>query len=602
MSRRNRPGSSRRSPTVPDLRLRPSVGTRAVAGRVVDSAGKSVAGAEVYQSGDGPKKTRGTTDADGRFRVPGVPKAPAFLFVAKEGFHFLGRRVDPKDDSVEFTLRRLDEPPAAPLRSAAPPVPRDEERAIARALIAEVQKASGTVHEVPDRRQLPEITALVDPDRVIAMIENQVLTAEPGLLTALAVARFEDDPRKALEMLDAIDQPAMASSTALGLFDRLGATATPEFRRDLLERAARRPPISEDPGQAASLLARIADRWLDLGETDRGSVLVRKAQVLAEKPRQQSFPDPRDDIAMVLARIDLPAALKLLEGQKLQSYQLERLCTAIANRIAATHPAAARRLLGRIEEYRRPSARRVVCLRMAVKDLPAARALAAEDRNPMVEALLPAVAAQARAKSDPDGARGAVARSGRAAGEGRGRPDDPARRRPSRWPGSCRWRSGSTPTGRRMICGSPWHDARRCRTSPCRLACTFQARQQYFDLAELAVLVARYDRSAAEVVFAPVADRLARLVGEQWGLGSEGPAIFRAAGTFDARVARTLLDALPEDPPPPAGPPTGQPNFRHHTKAEARIALARILGLPPALRLREPFLPHGDIGFEEFED
>ena len=304
---------------------------------------------------------------------------------------------------------------------------------------------------MPDRRQIPEITALVDPDRVIEMIENQVLTAGPGLLTALAIARFEDDPRKALEMLDAIDQPDTASTVALGLFDRLGATAAPEFRRELLERAARQASDHEDSGQAASLLARIADRWLDLGETDRGSDLVRKAQALAEKPRQQPFPDPRDDLAMALARIDLPAALKLLEGQALQPYQLETIRTAIANRIAATDPAAARRLLGMIEENRRPSARRVVCLRMAAKDLAAARALAAEDHDPMVEALLPAVAARPGRSSDPDGARALLREAVERLGEARRRPDGPARRRPSRWPGYCRWRSGSTPTGRRTI-------------------------------------------------------------------------------------------------------------------------------------------------------
>ena len=199
---------------VPDLKLRRSVGTRAVAGRVVDSAGKPVAGAEVFQSGDGPRRTRGTTDNDGRFRVPGVPDAPAFLFVSKEGYHFLGRRVEPGDRSVEFALRRLDEPPAAPLRPAASPVARDEERAIARALHRRGPQGPGQrFDELPERRQIPEITALVDPDRVIEMIENQVITAEPGLLAALAIGRFEGDPRKALEILDAIEQPDTASSS-----------------------------------------------------------------------------------------------------------------------------------------------------------------------------------------------------------------------------------------------------------------------------------------------------------------------------------------------------------------------------------------------------
>ena len=119
-------------------------------------------------------------------------------------------------------------------------------------------------------------------------------------------------------------------------------------------------------------------------------------------------------------------------------------------------------------------------------------------------------------------------------------------------------------------------------------------RQHDLDLAELAARVARYDRAAAEVVFATVADRLPDMVDESWGLGNEGPGIFRAAGAFDARVARALLNDLPEDPAAPAGPPTGRPVFRHHTKAQARLALARTLGLPPGLRLRRPLLGYGE--------
>lgn len=586
---------------IPDLTLRRSVGKREMAGRVVDSAGKPVAGAEVYQSGDGPRETRGTTDEDGRFRLPAVPDAPAFLFVAGEGFHFLGRRVDPGDRSVEFSLRRLDESPAALLRPAASPVSRDEERTIARDLIAEARKAPGSEQEVPERRQIPEVAALVDPDRVVEMIENQVITAEPGLLTALAVGRSEVDPRKAFEILDAIGPPYTASLATMGLLDRLGTTAPPEFRRELLERALRRAHEIEEPGQAASLLARVADRLLDLGDADRGAGLVREAQALAEKPRQQTFPDPRDDLALALARVDLPAALKLLEGRdpKQQQYQLDTLRAGIAKRISPTEPAEARRILDMIERHRQRPARRAACLRMAAKDLPAARALAAEDHDPMVEALLPAIAARARAGSDPDGARAllfeAVERLGKLGDWSAVRPSPAvatarllplaARIDPDRAPGyfwlalSRRPPLSALPEPMPMMPG---------------------VRQHYLDLAELTVLVARYDRAAAEVVFAPVAARLVGMVDDHWGLGTEGPALFATAGAFDARIARALLDAMPEDPAPAVGRPTGRPDFRHHSKAQARIALARSLGLPPGLRLRQPLRPNG--GEEWFED
>ncbi len=76
-----------------------------------------------------------------------------------------------------------------------------------------------------------------------------------------------------------------------------------------------------------------------------------------------------------------------------------------------------------------------------------------------------------------------------------------------------------------------------------------------------------------------------------------------AAGAFDARVAKALLDALPEDPAPPVGRPTGEPDLRHHSKAKARIVLAKILGLPPGLRLHESFGPYvGDNWLKDLDE
>ncbi|MDR3621780.1 MAG: hypothetical protein P4L85_20675 [Paludisphaera borealis] len=574
---------------VSDLALRKSIGAREAAGWVVDSAGKPVVGAEVFQSGDGPRRTQGVTDADGRFRVAKVPDAPAFLFVAKEGHRFLGRRIEPGARAIEFVLHRLDEPPAARLGSAGSPVARDEERAIARDLIAQARKAA---HDEgpPDRGGTVDATALVDPDRMIEMIENQVVAVYPEVLAALALGRSEGDPRKVLETLDAIDQPLTASLGALNLFDRLGTSARLAFRRDLLERAEKQARKIEEPSPAVSLLARIADRRLDLGDVDRGSALVREVQALAEKNRGPNFPDPSNDLAPALARVDSAAALKLLEGPAKHPYDLDRLRVEIAKRIAATDPAEARRILGMIQENTRWSARHAICSRMAAKDLPAARALAAEAGDSMLAAVLPAFAARALADSDPHAARELLFESVEKLGKlDQIQAAQPApavvlarlvplavRLDPDRAP-SCLWLALSR---RPPLPAREW-----APMMPDGL-------QRYVSLAELAALTARYDRAAAEVVFAPVAARLAVLDDEPWGLANEGPAIFRAAGAFDARAARALLDTLPEDPPPSDGRQTGFPNFRHHSKAEARVALAEVLGLPPRLRLREPFMPN----------
>ncbi len=588
---------------IPDVSLRRAVGMREVLGRVVDSAGKPVDGVEVYQSGDGPRRARGLTDGEGRFRVPGVPDAPAFLFASKAGYRLLGRRVDPGEGPVELALRRLDEAPAAPLRRASPAVPRDEERAIVRGLIARAKDAIGSNFEVPDRRLIPEITALVDPDRVVEMIENQVLQADPGLLTSLALGRSEGDFRKGLEVVDAIGEPNQATLAAQGLFDRVGATLPAGSRRELLDLADRRAREIDEPGQAASQLARVADRWLDLGEGDRADRLLREARARADRPRQQPFPDPRDDLALALARVDLPAALRLLEGRSDQQYQLDRARAGIAERIATTDPAGVRRVLGLISDQARPWARRAACLRMAAKDLPASRALAAEAHDPMLEALLPAVAARARAESSLVEARALLLE----AVERLARLDDGPATRPSPAVALARLLPMAARIDPDRAPGYLWLALSRrppLSSLPEPMPVLSQVRQQYLDRAELAVLVARYDRAAAEVVFAPVAARLVGMDDQHWGLGPEGPALFRAAGAFDGRVAGALLDALPEDPlPPPVGRPTGGSTSRHHSKAEARVALAGMLALPPGLRLRRPFLPNlGNDWLEGLDD
>ena len=84
----------------------------------------------------------------------GSPRSdlPALLFVAKEGYRFFGRRIESGAQSVQFVLRRLDEPPASPLGSAPSPVAREEERAIARELIAQARKAAKRAEIRPGSR------------------------------------------------------------------------------------------------------------------------------------------------------------------------------------------------------------------------------------------------------------------------------------------------------------------------------------------------------------------------------------------------------------------------------------------------------------------
>ena len=103
---------------LPDVILRRPSRLRSVAGRVVDADGRAVAGAEVFQSGDGPRRTSDTTDADGRFTIPGVLDAPAFVFVKKAGYRFAGRRIGAGDEPVTVVVSKVEGPAPAPLKPA----------------------------------------------------------------------------------------------------------------------------------------------------------------------------------------------------------------------------------------------------------------------------------------------------------------------------------------------------------------------------------------------------------------------------------------------------------------------------------------------------
>lgn len=600
-------------PTVefPDLALhhgpRPP---REVTGRVVDTAGRPVAGAEVFQSGDGPRKTRDSTDADGRFKVPGIPSSLAFLFVQKDGYRRTGRRVNPSDRAVDLVAIRLDEPSMAGLKPAPPLVPRDEERAMARDLLAPAWKALRAGPDgSQDRMQVQQAMALVDPERVVGMIENQVLVADQAILVNLALGRLEATPRAAIEDVEAIGDPEMAAEALLSIFDRTAGSPR-DFRRDLLDRAARQAREVRSRDREVVLLAQVADRLFDLGDPGKAVPIVREAEALLGPPKEPAEPDKGavagkmieagvvtlevggssarlGNLAEALARVDLAAALKLIEGEK-DGHSLDRLRSRIAVRAAATDPAGATRLIGLIKgDSEKGLARQLACIRMAARDLPAARALSEGMRAPVVAAVLPAIAARGLAESDPKAARLLLRESfdrlGRIAEpSGTTYMNPPVIAMARLLPLAARIDPDRATEYFWFTLASrlPLAAAEQRSASP-------QSRQAYANLAELAMLIARYDPSAAEVVFRPVAERVPGLVDEMWGLGNEGEAIFKAAA-YDARAAKALLDALPEDPVPPAGGNANAPQFRHKSKANARLALVRMLGLSPELRRREP--------------
>src|SRR5262249_45248515 len=129
-----KPGD-RKFETFAALVVQPTTPIRTVAGRVVDARGRPVVGVLVFQSGDGPGRTRATSGPDGWFRLPGVYSEPAFLFVEGDGLAFEGHRIEAGDEAVELKVRREGEPAGPALRTLAPLLSREQERAQGRRLL-----------------------------------------------------------------------------------------------------------------------------------------------------------------------------------------------------------------------------------------------------------------------------------------------------------------------------------------------------------------------------------------------------------------------------------------------------------------------------------
>jgi hypothetical protein len=608
-----------------DVTLRRSSRLRPVAGRVVDADRKGVAGAEVFQSGDGPRRTNDTTDDDGRFTIPEVIDAPGFIFVKKAGYRFTGRRIGPGGGPVEVVVSKVDGPAPPPLKPTNSPLTRAEERAKARALIAPVWETFG-----PGEREQPgpfakaPTLALVDTARMVEKIEDQVIHPDGPMLTNVALGLFEDDPREAAATLDALRPPATAALALLDLFDQV-PDAPADVRRDLLNRALTRAREAGEPTERVALLAKIADRWFEAGESGKGRTLVNEAREAFKKISSDASFDVRVNVADALARVDLPAALDLLEPGKSadelagvagraaanepggaervvhtgvlpgtgENDKNEEQLAGIARRAAANDPAGAERIYTGLTQRRaKLSVVADLCAAMAISDVSRARAMPLRGGAPGVAALTAAVAARLKAEVDPEGAKALLAEAFdrlepltaqmviASVAMARLLPlavrIDPGRSSEYLW----RAIAARRPRAPGAVPESPPE----------------QIRRNYRNLAQLAALVARYDRDAANTIFGPVAENARVLIADRFNLNDEAAAILQATALFDPRAAQAMLDALPDDPEPEQGNAPGRPmTLSPRIKQTARLAVARTLALPPAARRREALRVTGRI-------
>ena len=369
---------------------------RAVEGFVHDRDGRPVEGVTVFQTGDGPMRTRTVTDTRGAFRLPGVIAGKAILFARKDGFRFKGQPIDTEAGAADLTLARIDEAPPV-LKTLDGALGHQEELALARRLLhpyIEKVMASGTDAQ---KFQMLVVLAQVDPARTLELLDTSSAGkpqfAVDTLRSTVATAMASQSPDEAVSIAESIQDEGSRTWCFTDVVGRLPASAG-KRKTELLAQAQLQANNVKQPGMRIRLIARIAEHLLDMGDAQRAKALLEQGRSLARE-----VPAPAYEVAAFapsLARIDLKGALALVENAKSLAkrgdrvnrvFVFDRAYGEIAYRVAASDPAGAEAALGLIvDSHRRGGYVVAACTRIVLKDRACARRLVETIEDPMIRA------------------------------------------------------------------------------------------------------------------------------------------------------------------------------------------------------------------------
>jgi hypothetical protein len=548
---------------------------RTVAGRVVDRGGRPVADATVFQSGDSQARTEATTGADGRFALSGVVARPTFLFARKPGYRFAGLALLPESHDVTLAIHRVDEPPRLVRKVLPPPLPHQEELALARRLLdpyaERVLKQGGEAEKV---RTL-EALARIEPERVLELIQQKKVFKIPylnGMIgMQVAIGLMEESLDEALAVLEGLEDPAAKAIGFLDASNRLGvqdrARALEVLDRALLSaRAAKQPD-----GIKLLLMGQVAERFLDLGQAERGRAILREGEALAQQlPRAGFVGYARGAFAEELVQVDVEAALALTKDLA-NPREFDRHHGNIAHELAGRDPARSERVLAMVRDrlQRDLYAVRVV-YRMAPLDLDRARRLAESIDDDCLKGYALGMMALRLTETGKDSARAVL----ESAYESLERSSRISREKPRSIYQITSIAGVLLPVAERVAPGLVeeylWRSL--AMREPNLWETEPRGRHAEADV-QLAMMLAWYDRAIAGSLVEPFAQGS----GPAPGFFSSRGELYAAAATIDPKWAVALVEALPEDPDLKIQSP----------KNSARLAVATVLGRPGGQRFRK---------------
>ncbi len=275
---------------------------------------------------------------------------PAFVFVKKQGFRFHGQRIDEVPGPIALTLTRTEENPAVAMRTRPSPLPHKEELALARRVLdADADKALKG-GDLNDKVQTLQVMARVEPERVLEEAEKGKFP-DPFYNDMFRMRVVEgmayDDPDAAAEVAEAMGSPWTRSIAYLAIVDAMGATPENRARRlELLDQALLQARAMKDGDKRLLSLGQVAEHWLDMGETDKATKLLREGEKLArELPNVAWAGYARGAFAEELAQIDLDAALALTRDLG-EPREFDRHHGNIAHELAGKNPGRGRARAG----------------------------------------------------------------------------------------------------------------------------------------------------------------------------------------------------------------------------------------------------------------
>lgn len=367
-------------------------------GRLLDESGTPRTGVVLRAILPARPEIESTTDAEGRFVLPGFPPGGAFVVAMAEGLGVRGAWLEGMG-SGDWTLR-TDEPPLTALPR---PVSRDLELELARALASAALDAARDSARTPGPLHQLQDLAAIDPGAALDALDEGLLEESwrDAVLSKVVRTLAAQDPDEALALLSTME---LGLSEVLAHVDVVAELpATERARRvEQLGLALAEARRVTDPSHRLVAMARVAEGLRNEGEEEPARAVIEELRPAAAELPAADWPGfARGRYAEELAVHDLDAALALVDELADTSARARHRAN-IALELADLDPKSAERVCTGLPQWNRERATPAVCHQLARIDLERAKRLAdgaesvAEGYGEMARAL---------ASEDPEAAR-----------------------------------------------------------------------------------------------------------------------------------------------------------------------------------------------------